>query len=270
MFTTAILLPYIDPVALRLGPFNIHWYGISYLLGILLGWHYLKYICLRTKKYKSQINTSDLSDIIPWVVIGILLGGRLGYVFFYNIDYFIHYPFDIIKIWTGGMSFHGGLLGVIIAVYYFTKKNHKNFYAMMDLIAIAVPIGLFFGRISNFINTELIGKSSNVLWAVIYPNEQLIARHPSQIYEAILEGLLLFFILFYLTKKYLFLAKTGILSAIFLILYGLFRIICEFYRLPDEHIGYLINDKITMGMIISFPMILFGLAILINRINKNG
>jgi|TARA_B100001093_G_scaffold224164_1_gene214769 phosphatidylglycerol:prolipoprotein diacylglycerol transferase len=269
MFTTSILLPYIDPVALKISAVNVHWYGISYLLGILLGWYYLKYICKKTEKYKIQINISDLSEIIPWIVLGILLGGRLGYVFIYDIYYFIDYPLDIIKIWTGGMSFHGGLIGLVIALYYFTKRKGKKFFAMMDLIAIAAPIGIFFGRISNFINAELIGKVSNVKWAVIYPNEQLISRHPSQIYEAILEGIVIFFILFYLTRKYSLLAKSGLASALFLILYGFFRIICEFYRLPDQHIGYLINETITMGIIISLPMILTGFALIIYKRNEN-
>jgi phosphatidylglycerol:prolipoprotein diacylglycerol transferase len=269
MFTTSILLPYIDPVALKISAINIHWYGISYLLGILFGWYYLKYICRKAHKYEIEINISDLSDVIPWVVFGILLGGRLGYVFFYDIYYFIDYPLDIIKIWTGGMSFHGGLIGLVIALYYFTKRRGKKFFIMMDLVAIAAPIGLFFGRIANFINAELIGKVSNVNWAIIYPAEELIARHPSQIYEAILEGILLFFILFYLTQKYSLLAKSGFASALFLVLYGFFRIICEFYRLPDQHIGYLINENITMGMIISLPMILFGIALLIYKRNEN-
>jgi len=269
MFTTSILLPYIDPVALKISAINIHWYGISYLLGILFGWYYLKYICRKAHKYEIEINISDLSDVIPWVVFGILLGGRLGYVFFYDIYYFIDYPLDIIKIWTGGMSFHGGLIGLVIALYYFTKRRGKKFFIMMDLVAIAAPIGLFFGRIANFINAELIGKVSNVNWAIIYPAEELIARHPSQIYEAILEGILLFFILFYLTQKYSLLAKSGFASALFLVLYGFFRIICEFYRLPDQHIGYLINENITMGMIISLPMILFGIVLLIYKRNEN-
>ena len=145
MFTTSILLPYIDPVALKISAVNVHWYGISYLLGILLGWYYLKYICQKTEKYKIQINISDLSEIIPWIVLGILLGGRLGYVFIYDIYYFIDYPLDIIKIWTGGMSFHGGLIGLVVALYYFTKRKGKKFFFFFFFFTIKTVFGLFCG-----------------------------------------------------------------------------------------------------------------------------
>ena len=266
MFTTAIILPYIDPIALNIGFFNIHWYGLSYLCGILLGWLYLKSKFVSSCIVESKSLILSLSDLLPWIVFGILLGGRVGYVLIYNPIYFIGNPIEIFRIWNGGMSFHGGLLGIIIAIYFYSKKNNKSFLAFMDLIAISAPIGIFFGRLSNFINTELIGTYSDLPWSVIYPNDSL-SRHPSQIYEALLEGLILFLILAYLSKRKKILHNRGMASAIFLITYGAFRIFLEQFRLPDQQIGYILTDWLTIGMIISIPMILVGL-ILYKKIQK--
>ena len=267
MFTTAIILPYIDPIALNIGFINIHWYGLSYLSGIILGWLYLKSKFVSSCIGDSKSIILSLSDLIPWIVFGILLGGRVGYVLIYNPIYFIENPIEIFKVWNGGMSFHGGLLGIIIAIYFFSKKNSKSFLSFMDLIAISAPIGIFFGRLSNFINTELIGTYSDLPWSVIYPNDS-VSRHPSQIYEALLEGLILFLILAYLSKRNKILHDKGMASAIFLIIYGTFRIFLELFRLPDQHIGYILANKLTMGMIVSIPMILVGL-ILYKNIKKD-
>ncbi len=267
MFTTTIILPYIDPIALNIGFINIHWYGLSYLFGIILGWLYLKSKFVSSCIGDSKSIILSLSDLIPWIVFGILVGGRVGYIIIYNPIYFMENPFEIFKVWNGGMSFHGGLVGIIIAIYFFSKKNSKSFLSFMDLIAISAPIGIFFGRLSNFINIELIGTYSDLPWSVIYPNDS-VSRHPSQIYEAILEGLILFLILAYLSKRNKILHNKGMASAMFLMIYGTFRIFLEQFRLPDQQIGYIFANKLTMGMIISVPMILVGL-ILYKNIKKD-
>ena len=266
MYVIGMLVPFIDPVAIQIGPINIHWYGLSYGLGLLLGWIYIssKFICY----YSADrfVGKDVISSLLPWIICGIIIGGRIGYVLVYDLRYFLENFGEIYKIWNGGMSFHGGLLGVILAIFLFSRKHKLDYLSLMDLLAISAPIGIFFGRISNFINHELIGKPSDLPWSVIYPTGELISRHPSQIYEAILEGLVLFFILLFACKKYLVLRSPGNASAIFLIFYGVFRIISEIFRLPDEQIGYIFG-QVSIGMIISLPMVIFGI-ILLNRENE--
>ena len=266
MYVIAMLVPVIDPVAIQIGPINIHWYGLSYGLGLLLGWIYISSKFIRDHAADKFIGREMISNFLPWAIIGIIFGGRFGYVLIYDLPYFLENLDEIYKIWNGGMSFHGGLVGIIISALIFSKKYKLNFLSLADLLAISAPIGIFFGRISNFINHELIGKPSDLPWSVIYPTGELISRHPSQIYEAILEGLVLFFILLVACKRYRILGTPGNASAIFLIFYGVFRIISEIYRLPDEQIGYIFGH-VTIGMIISIPMIILGIIIL-NR--KNG
>ena len=255
-----------DPVLVDIGFLSIRWYSLSYIFGIIFGWWYGKSII--TKKFQTSYPgiSKELDDLITYLIIAILIGGRVGYVIFYNFDYFITNPVEILKIWKGGMSFHGALIGVIISTYLFSIKRNLEPLFLLDIIACVSPIGIFLGRIANFINGELVGKITNVSWSVIFPNIDLSPRHPSQLYEALLEGLLLFIILNIIINKKNY--KTGICSYLFLIIYGFFRIISEIFREPDIQIGYFYNF-ISMGMILSFVMIAVGLIILINLKRKN-
>lgn len=256
----------IDPVLIDLGFLEIRWYSLAYIFGILGGWWLgKKIIFFRSKITNTYLDIKLFDDLISWLIISIILGGRLGYILFYNLNYYLNSPLDIFKIWEGGMSFHGGLIGIIFATLSFAyKKNLKPLF-LLDVISCVAPIGLFFGRVANFINGELYGKPTNVLWSVIFPNEDSLTRHPSQLYEAFLEGVILFIFLniIIFSKKYI----NGMCSSLFLIFYGLFRIISEQYREPDIHIG-LILDKISMGTALSLIMVLIGI-IFFTKINKN-
>ena len=239
-----------DPVAFQLFSLEIRWYSLAYIIGILLGWFHCKKI-LRNNTRLFKL----FDDLITYLIIGIILGGRIGYILFYNFEYYLDNLSEIIMIWRGGMSFHGGLLGVILATIIFSKKYKINTYIFLDLIALAAPIGLFFGRIANFINSELYGKESDVLWSVKFIAVDNISRHPSQIYEAIFEGIILFFLLNYLSKKKCF-KVPGLISFTFLIFYSIFRFGIEFFREPDPQIGYLLYG-LTMGQIISIIFFIF-------------
>ena len=243
-----------DPVAFEIFSISIRWYSLAYIFGIIFGWIYCKKILI--KNYNIQ---NLFEDYITYLIIGLIIGGRLGYVIFYNLIYFLNNPIEIFMIWNGGMSFHGGLIGIIFSTYLFSKKNNEDIYIFLDLIAITAPIGIFLGRISNFINAELYGVPTEKPWGVIFPSVDTFARHPSQIYEALLEGLILFLILnllvFFKRNKF------GLISGVFLIFYGLFRIICEQFREPDDHIGYIFN-YLSIGTLLSFGMILFGIIFL--------
>ena len=253
----------LDPVIIDFGLFQIRWYSIAYILGILLGWLYaLKIIKIINNNYNyEKINAKSFDDLIIYLIIGIILGGRIGYVIFYDINYFSENINEIFKIWQGGMSFHGGLLGIIVATIIFTKSKKLNFFVFTDIIACVTPIGLFLGRLANFINGELYGKISLLPWAVIFPNGGNIARHPSQIYEAILEGIVLFILINFFAFKKQLLLKEGYISGIFLILYSIFRIFSEIFREPDQHLGYLFN-YFSMGTLLSFVTLLAGLIII--------
>ena len=220
-----------DPVAIQIFSIEIRWYSLAYIFGILIGWLYCKKILIKDK------NISKLfDDLISYLIIGIILGGRLGYVIFYNLEYFLSNPIEILMIWHGGMSFHGGLLGVLASTIIYAKKHNVNKFIFLDLIAGSAPIGIFLGRIANFVNSELYGRETNILWSVIFTKIDNITRHPSQIYEALLEGVILFFILFFFIKKN-YLLKPGLISSLFLIFYSLFRFLVEFFRVPDEQVG---------------------------------
>ena len=252
-----------DPVLIDFGIFQVRWYSLAYIVGILLGWFYaIKIIELIGKKYNIKIiNKTIFEDLIIYLIIGMVLGGRLGYVFFYNFDYYSSNFAEIFKIWEGGMSFHGGLLGVIVATIVFSKIKRINFYYFADIVCCVSPIGIFLGRIANFINGELYGKISTLPWAVIFPNGENIPRHPSQIYEAILEGIILFLVInFFAFKKQLFL-KPGYISGLFLIFYSIARIIGENFREPDIHLGYFFN-YFSMGVILSFITFFAGCCII--------
>ncbi|MDA9752912.1 prolipoprotein diacylglyceryl transferase [Candidatus Pelagibacter sp.] len=248
-----------DPVAIEILFFEIRWYSLSYIIGILLGWYL-------AKKFFVNRNIKDkFDDYVTYLIIGLILGGRIGYVLIYNFNFYFNNPLDILKIWQGGMSFHGGVLGIIIASIIFTKKNNDNFFEYLDIVALASPVGIFFGRIANFINSELYGTISNVPWAVIFIQIDNLPRHPSQLYEAILEGLVLFFILIYYKNK--FLNKPGLISALFLIIYSFFRFFIEFYRVPDQQLGYIIYN-LSMGQVISLILMIIGLILFYFKYEK--
>jgi len=242
-----------DPVALEIFSLEIRWYSLAYITGILLGW-------ILAKKY--FIQNLDIhkrfDDYIAYVIIGIIVGGRLGYVLIYNLSYYFDNLFSVFKIWEGGMSFHGGVIGIILASIIFAKKNDQDPFLYMDTIAIVAPIGIFFGRISNFINSELYGTATNVPWAVTFIQVDTLPRHPSQIYEAFLEGIFLFLILIYFRNKIF--NKPGVISSLFLIFYSIFRFFVEFFRVPDEQLGYIFLN-FTTGQVLSLIFILSGILL---------
>jgi len=251
----------LDPVLFNFGFVSIRWYSLAYVAGILIGWWLGKKII--TKRFQNigqKFNLTEFDDLITYLILSILIGGRVGYIFFYNFDYYISNPIDIIKVWEGGMSFHGALIGIIIGTYLFSAKRKISSLFFLDIIACVSPIGIFFGRIANFINGELVGKVTNVSWSVIFPAIDMLPRHPSQLYEAFLEGIVLFLILnnFILKKNY----KTGTCSFLFLVSYGLIRVFSEIFREPDAQVGYLFNF-FSMGTFLSFLMILAGMVIFI-------
>ena len=251
-----------DPVAIQIFSIEIRWYSLAYIFGILIGWLYCKKILIKDK------NISKLfDDLISYLIIGIILGGRLGYVIFYNLEYFLSNPIEILMIWHGGMSFHGGLLGVLASTMIYAKKHNVNKFIFLDLIAGSAPIGIFLGRIANFVNSELYGRETDVLWSVIFARIDNITRHPSQIYEALLEGVILFFILFFFIKKN-YLLKPGLISSLFLIFYSLFRFLVEFFRVPDEQVGF-IYLNLTIGQILSLIFLSFGFYLFFIKKNEN-
>ena len=256
--------PNINPIAIDLGLIKISWYALSYVVGILSSW----YLTLKIIKIKKiDISNKIISDLISNCMIGIILGGRLGYVILYNPEYYLNNLMDIFKIWNGGMSFHGGLIGVILAVIYSSKISKIPILVFSDLISIVSPIGLFFGRIANFINGELFGRVTNHHFGMVFPNGGVFPRHPSQLYEAIFEGLVLFLIMIFLMNRSNIFEKKGCLTASFVFLYGIFRFFIEYFREPDAHIG-LIYFNFSMGQILSLPMIVCGLYFMIIFYNK--
>ena len=248
------MIPYpnIDPVALSLGPLKVHWYGLMYLLGFAAVFILGQY---RAKQPNSIIKPEAVEDLVFYGALGVILGGRIGYVIFYNFSQFVEDPLMLFKVWQGGMAFHGGLLGIVGAMWFFAKKYQCTLFDITDFLSPLVPIGLGFGRIGNFINGELWGKTTDVAWGVIFPNGGSLPRHPSQLYEAFLEGLVLFIILWVFSSKPRPRMAT---SGLVLMLYGCFRFFVEFYRLPDAHLGYFAFDWLTMGQILSTPMIIIG------------
>ena len=243
-----------DPVAFQIMSFEIRWYSLAYIAGIIIGWLLCKKILIQ----KSDIN-EKFDDYITYLVIGMIIGGRLGYIIFYNFSYYINNFFDIFKVWEGGMSFHGGLIGIIIASILFTKKHNQDSFLYMDLVSLVAPIGIFFGRLANFINSELYGTPTDIPWAVTFIQVDNLSRHPSQLYEAILEGIILFIILMYFKNKD-YLKKPGLISGLFLIFYSIFRFFIEFVRVPDEQLGHLIFE-LSMGQIISLIFFVIGIIL---------
>ena len=252
-----------DPIFIDLGFLQIRWYSIAYIFGIILGWLYaIKIIKNFTNEHNiTLIQPKYFDELIVYLMLGIILGGRLGYVIFYNFEYYSQNIFEIFKLWKGGMSFHGGLMGVFIACVIFSKINKINFFNLTDIVACVAPIGLFFGRMANFINGELYGKVSTLPWAVIFSNGGDTARHPSQIYEAILEGIILFILINFVALKKRLLLKTGYTSGLFLILYSILRIFAEYFREPDMHLGYFFN-YFSVGTLLSFITLFVGFFII--------
>ena len=252
-----------DPVFIDLGFFQIRWYSLAYIFGIILGWIYAVKIIkeVRNKHNLDLVKKEVFDDLIIYLVLGIIIGGRLGYVIFYNPEFYSKNIIDVLKLWQGGMSFHGGLLGVIFATTIFSKIRGINFFNLTDIVACVAPIGILFGRIANFINGELFGKVSTLPWAVLFPNTDNVSRHPSQIYEAFLEGIVLFILINFLAMKKQLLLKPGYVSGFFLILYSIARIVGENFREPDEQLGYLFN-YFSMGTLLSLLTFLGGCLII--------
>lgn len=250
--------PAIDPVAIAIGPLKIHWYGLMYLLGIGAAWWLAK---RKLAQFDPDWTKDTLSDLVFWCALGVIAGGRLGYVLFYDLASYIANPALVLRIWEGGMSFHGGFLGVLLAVLWFARKHKTPFWKLMDFIAPLVPIGLGAGRIGNFINAELWGKASDVPWAMVFPTDPMqLARHPSQLYQFALEGVALFVILWIFTRKP---RPTMAVSGLFALCYGVFRFIVEFVRVPDAQLGYLAFDWLTMGQVLCLPMMAIGITLMV-------
>ena len=260
----AIPFPVIDPVLVQLGPFAVRWYALAYIAGLVLGWWTAARLVSRDALWpanRAPVTRAQLDDFLLWATLGIVLGGRLGYVLFYNLGYYIENPADALAVWHGGMSFHGGLLGMVAAIILFARRNGAPILQLADAIAVVVPIGLFFGRIANFINAELWGRVTDVPWGVVFPNGGPEPRHPSQLYEAALEGVVLFLVLQVLVARS-GLKRPGLVTGAFLIGYGLARMLVETVRVPDEQVGYLFGP-LTMGMLLSLPMVLVGLVFVV-------
>jgi phosphatidylglycerol:prolipoprotein diacylglycerol transferase len=257
----AIQFPNFDPVAIAVGPLQIRWYALGYLAGILLGWAYARYIVKKDEPKGIRPNREDIDDFLPFAVMGVILGGRLGYVLFYQPAYYFSHPLEILQLWHGGMSFHGGASGVIIALIAYSLAKGFSMFRLGDLAALCCTFGLFFGRITNFINGELFGRPTDVPWGVVFPGGGPEPRHPSQLYEAGLEGILLFVILSVMIHNEKIRSRPGIVGGTFLIGYGLCRMFVENFREPDAYLGFLAGG-LTMGQILCLPMIAAGILVI--------
>ena len=258
MSLLAIPFPVFDPVLIQIGPLAIRWYALAYIAGLLIGWR----LARRLVQRPGWLPTADnMDDLLFYITLGVILGGRLGFVVFYHPVYFLTHPLEIFAVWQGGMSFHGGLIGVLTAMFWFGRNNKLPFLELGDAVAVMTPIGLFFGRIANFINGELWGRVGDVPWAMVFPHGGPEPRHPSQLYEAALEGIVLGCVMWALVRRPRDPKHRGFLSGVFLVGYGLARFVVEFVRSPDAHLG-LLGGFITMGQILSLPMILFGLFLI--------
>ncbi len=247
-----------DPVAFNIFTIEFRWYSLSYIIGILIGWYLAKKIFIKNDNFSTKFD-----DSLTYIIIGIIVGGRIGYVLIYDLEYYLNNLAEIFKIWNGGMSFHGGLIGIIISIILFSKKNLDNPYKYLDIISLVAPVGLFFGRIANFINSELYGYETSVPWAVKFLRVDDLYRHPTQLYEASFEGVILFLLLLFFWKKN-YLSSPGKISALFLIFYSIFRFFVEFFRVPDEQLGYFILN-LTMGQLLSILFLIFGMFIFFKK-----
>ena len=253
----AIPFPAIDPVAVAIGPFVVRWYALAYIVGLLLGWRYCLVLADRPPRL---VERRDIDDFLVWATLGVVLGGRIGYVLFYQPGYYLQHPIEALYLWHGGMSFHGGALGVTLAILLFTRARRLPVLAFSDVIAEAIPIGLFFGRIANFINGELFGRETDIPWAMVFPNGGPVPRHPSQLYEAVCEGLLLFLLLL-LAEHRGARRRPGIVTGLFLIGYAVARMSGELFRQPDAQLGFLVFGT-TMGQLLSIPVLIAGFILI--------
>ncbi|NKB77274.1 MAG: prolipoprotein diacylglyceryl transferase [Gammaproteobacteria bacterium] len=256
--------PNFDPVAISIGPLSIHWYGLMYLCGFISGMWLGRY---RSSRPNSGWDPDEISDLVFYVAVGVILGGRLGYVLFYNLSFYLSNPQAILAMWDGGMSFHGGVLGVCGSVLFYAKKTHRLILVVGDFLIPLVPLGLFFGRIGNFINQELWGQVTNVPWAVYFHTAPEGPRHPSQLYEALLEGALLFCVVWWFSSRK---RRPGQVVGVFFLGYGIFRFLIEFFREPDVHLGAIAFDWMSMGQLLSVPMVLLGLYLFVMRADSSG
>jgi phosphatidylglycerol:prolipoprotein diacylglycerol transferase len=248
--------PQFDPVAISFGPVAVHWYGLMYLLSFVLGW---AAAVRRTRLAHVDWTREEVGDFLFYVVLGVILGGRIGYMFFYQPQTLVSQPLELLYVWRGGMSFHGGMLGVFAAAAWFGHKSERGFFDVTDFVAPMIPIGLFFGRVANFVNAELVGRVTDLPWAMVYPQVDPAPRHPSQLYEAGLEGLALFLLLWWFARRP---RPRMAVSGLFLLGYGAFRFLAEFFRLPDPHLGFIAFDWLTMGQLLCLPMIAGGVLLL--------
>jgi phosphatidylglycerol---prolipoprotein diacylglyceryl transferase len=264
MFVLPVLpFPAIDPVLISIGPFTVRWYALAYIAGIIAGWFYARAIVSSQRLWggPAPIAAIDFDDFVIWITLGVILGGRIGYILFYNFPHFASHPVEIFELWNGGMSFHGGFIGSLVAIVLFARRRRIPTLSLADVIAAVAPIGLFLGRVANFINGELWGRPADVPWAMVFPNGGPVPRHPSQLYEATLEGIVLFVVLGVLVRKGA-LKRPGLVTGAFAIGYGCARITCEFFREPDLQLGFLWGG-LTMGMLLCIPLILAGIAFLV-------
>ncbi|KMO41394.1 prolipoprotein diacylglyceryl transferase [Methylobacterium aquaticum] len=271
----ALPFPAIDPVAVAIGPLQIKWYALAYIVGLVGGWYYAKRLVSAPSLWGAvrRPNPLDIDDLIVWVALGVVLGGRIGYVLFYNLAAYLAHPAEILAIWRGGMSFHGGFLGAVLALVLFARRRGLNTYAMLDLASVVVPIGLFFGRIANFVNGELWGRPApDFPYAIVFPNGGPLPRHPSQLYEAFGEGLVLFVLMAIAVRACGF-RRPGLLGGLFVVGYALARTTCEFFREPDPQLGFLfgthvgaLGGGITMGMLLCVPMVLAGAVFIVRAL----
>jgi phosphatidylglycerol:prolipoprotein diacylglycerol transferase len=264
----ALPFPAIDPVLIQIGPFALRWYALAYIVGILAGWLYARALIRREHLWDgpAPMTVVDFDDFILWVTLGVILGGRIGYVLFYNPAHFAQHPLEALQLWKGGMSFHGGFLGCVLAVILFARRRGISILSLGDLTCAVAPIGLFLGRIANFINGELWGRPTDVAWAVVFPGGGLVPRHPSQLYEAALEGLLLLVVLA-LAIRAGALKRPGLILGAFMLGYGVFRSFAELFREPDPQLGFLWGG-LTMGMLLSIPLILVGALLIWNAMRR--
>ena len=264
------LIPYpmIDPVLVNLGPFPIRWYALAYVAGLVAGWACARWLCGREKLWGGVPHPTPVSidDLVVYIAFGIVLGGRLGYVLFYNFPYYAERPDEILAVWKGGMAFHGGLVGAVLALWIFARRHKVGALSVADVVAAGVPIGLFCGRMANFIKPELWGRETDVAWAMVFPGGGPLPRHPSQLYEAALEGVVLFVLLGLLIRLG-GLRRPGLVAGCFAIGYGVARIICEFFRQPDAQLGFLFGGA-TMGMLLSLPVIVLGLGVVAHAVRR--
>jgi phosphatidylglycerol:prolipoprotein diacylglycerol transferase len=263
----ALVLNPISPVAFSIFGLDVRWYALAYIVAFVFGYLLFKKLLSHSDSMFS-LSKTELDDLLTAVIIGVITGGRLGYVLFFDPVYFLSNPLEVFAVWHGGMSFHGGLLGVIAAVFYFAHRHKKNAWSILDLMSVVAPIGLFFGRIANFINREVMGRATDVPWAIVFNGDTPIPRHPSPLYEAATEGVLLFAIMYCLYRYTKLRSYPGALGGLMGILYAVFRIICEQFRAPDAHIGFLFGDWLTMGTLLSLIMFFAGLGIFIFAIRK--